>query len=321
MALLAMAFWLPFNTSVTAQTSPPQSWPTRTVRIVVPLAAGGGADVFARLLAHEFQTKYDQPFVIENRPGGNLNIGARACAESPPDGYTLCLLPSDPIVYNQFLYRSLPFNPEKDFEPIANLFFNLEAVVVSAQLKVETIPELVALAKDKPGTLSYGTFSFVASQFMNKLWKKYDVNIVRVPFRSGNEVVNAVLSSTTPIALLGLSNMLSQIRAGEINGLALSANARSPLFPNMPTLQEATGEDYPQTWFGLFAPAGTPKPIIDQVYTDTAQITGDPAFRQKNYADRAIEYGVSTPEQFASFIVRARAEAELIVKESGTQPQ
>ena len=320
-AILAMAFWLAFGATATAQTSPAQSWPTRTVRIVIPLAAGGGGDIFARLLANELQMKYGQPFVVENRPGGALNIGARACAESPPDGYTLCVLPSDPIVFNQFLFRRLPFNPEKDFEPITNLFFNLEALVVNAQFKVKTIPDLVALAKAKPGTLTYGTFSFVAAQFMEKLWKKHDVDIVRVPFRSGNEVVNAIMSGTTPIALLGLSNMLSQIRGGHITGIALSANARSPLFPDMPTLLEATGENYLTTWFGFFAPAGTPRPIIEQVHADIVQITSDPAFRQKNYVERAIEYGVNTPEQFARFIVQARAEAAQLVKESGAQPQ
>ena len=176
LAFLAAAFWLALGATATAQTSqsptsPAQSWPTRTVRIVIPLAAGGGGDVFARLLADELQRKYGQPFVVENRPGGGLNIGARACAEAPPDGYTLCVMSSEPVVYNQFLFRSLPFNPEKDFEPITNLFFNLEALVVNAQLKVKTIPDLVALAKAKPGTLSYGTFSFVLVQFMEKLKK------------------------------------------------------------------------------------------------------------------------------------------------------
>ena len=273
LAILAAAFWLALGATASAQTSPAQSWPTRTVRIVIPLAAGGGGDVFARLLADELQKKYGQPFVVENRPGGGLNIGARACAEAPPDGYTLCVMSSEPVVYNQFLFRSLPFNPEKDFEPITNLFFNLEALVVNAQLKVNTIPDLVALAKAKPGTLSYGTFSFVLVQFMEKLKKTHGIDIVRVPFRSGNEVVNAIMSGTTPVALLGLSNMLSQIRSGHITGIALSANARSPLFPDMPTLLEATGENYPVTWFGLFAPAGTPRPIIDRVHADVVQIT------------------------------------------------
>ncbi|MGZ3309382.1 MAG: Bug family tripartite tricarboxylate transporter substrate binding protein, partial [Xanthobacteraceae bacterium] len=158
-------------------------------------------------------------------------------------------------------------------------------------------------------------------QFMEKLKKTHDIDIVRVPFRSGNEVVNAIMSGTTPVALLGLSNMLSQIRSGHITGIALSANARSPLFPDMPTLKEATGENYPVTWFGLFAPAGTPRPIIERVHADVVEITGDPVFRQKNYVERAIEYGVNTPEAFARFIVQTRAEAAQLAKESGAPLQ
>jgi tripartite-type tricarboxylate transporter receptor subunit TctC len=320
-AVLAIVSWLTFGSTAAAQTSAPQDWPARTVRMLIPLAAGGGGDVFARLLANELQTKYGRPFVVENRPGGGFNIGARACAEAPPDGYTLCVMPSEPILYNQFLFRSIPFNPEKDFEPITNLFFNLEALAVNAQLDVKTVPDMVALAKAKPGTLSYGTFSFVLAQFMEKLKKRQGIDIVRVPFRSGNEVVNAILGGTTPIALLGLSNMVSHIRGGRINGLAISANARSPLFPDMPTLLEATGEKYQVTWFGLFAPAATPRPIVERVHADIVQITGDAAFRQKNYVERAVEYAVNTPEEFARFIVQSRAEAAQLVKESGEQPQ
>jgi tripartite-type tricarboxylate transporter receptor subunit TctC len=296
-----------------------QQWPSRTVRIIIPLAAGGGGDVFTRLLAEELRKSLGQPFVVENRPGGGLNIGARACAEAAPDGYTLCVMSSEPVVYNQFLFKSLPFNPEKDFQPITNLFFNLEALVANSDLKVKTIPELVTLARTKP--LSYGTFSFVLMQFMERLKKKEGIDVVRVPFRSGNEVVNAVMAGTTPVALLGLSNMLSQVRAGYITGIALSANGRSPLFPDMPTLKEASGETYPVTFFGLFAPAGTPRPIVDKVLAEVKRITGDPAFIQKNYIERAIEPAGGSPEEFAKFLADTRKVAGQIAKESGQELQ
>jgi hypothetical protein len=133
-----------------------EQWPTRPVKIIVPLAPGGGGDVFARIIAAEFQKKYGKPFVIENRGGGGQNIGTPACAEAAPDGYTLCQLSSEPAVYNQFLYRSLPFNPEKDFQPIANMFFNNEGLV----------------AKQKSGTLSYATLSFTPSPFHGKSKKE-----------------------------------------------------------------------------------------------------------------------------------------------------
>jgi tripartite-type tricarboxylate transporter receptor subunit TctC len=298
-----------------------QDYPNRPVKIIIPLGAGGGGDVFTRLLAEELQKRWGQPFVVENRTGGALNIGARACAESPPDGYTLCITSSEPIVYNQFLFKNLPFNPEKDFEPIANLFFNPVALVANSSLKVRTIPEMVALAKSKPGTLSYTTFSFPLVHFMEQLKKRTGADIVKVSYRSGNEVVTAILSNSTPIALLGLANMLPQLRSGNITGIAVNANARSPMFPDIPTLAEATGDIYPPAWFGMFAPAGTPKPIIAKVAAEVARITSEPRFRQKNYIDRTIEYAVTTPEEFARFIVKDRKNAERIVKESGQQPQ
>ena len=315
---VAVALCLAWTAAASAQTQP---WPVRPVRIIIPLAAGGGGDIFTRLLAEELQKRLGQPFVVENRPGGGLNIGARACAEAQTDGYTLCVMSSEPVVYNQFLFKSLPFNPEKDFTPIANLFFNLEALVANSKLNVKTIPELVKLAKDKPGTLSYGTFSFVLVQWIEKLKKKEGIDIVRVPFRSGNEVVNAVMGGTTPVALLGLSNMLEQVRSGHITGIALSANSRSPLFPDLPTLKEASGDDYPVTFFGLFAPAGLPRPIVDRVHAEVVKITNEPAFRQKNFVERAIEYGVNTPEEFAQFLVKTRARASEIAKESGQELQ
>ena len=126
-----------------------QEWPVRPVRIIIPLGPGGGGDVFTRLIAEELQKALGQPFVVENRPGGGLNIGTRACAEAAPDGYTLFVLSGEPVVYNQFTFKNLPFNPEKDFEPVANLFINANALAVNASLGVKTIPELVAHARSK----------------------------------------------------------------------------------------------------------------------------------------------------------------------------
>jgi tripartite-type tricarboxylate transporter receptor subunit TctC len=298
-----------------------QDWPTRTVRIIIPLGAGGGGDVFARLLAEELQKNFGQPFVVENRPGGGLNIGTRACAESAPDGYTFCILSGGPVVYNQFAFKSLPFNPEKDLDPVVNLFINANALVVNSGLGVKSIAELVALAKAKPGTLSYGSFSFVLVYFMDKLNKRHGIDIVRVPFRSGNEVVNAVVSGSTPIAFLGLSNMLAQIRSGLITGLALNSTVRSPLFPEIPTLKEATGEDYPPPWFGLFAPAGTPKPIINRMHGAVVEIASRPDWRQRNFVERAVEPAVGPREEFIRFIAENRAVAARIAKESGIEPR
>jgi tripartite-type tricarboxylate transporter receptor subunit TctC len=320
LVIAALAMWIGPAAQVSAQVSA-QDWPARAVRIIIPLGAGGGGDVFARLLAEQLQKRWGQPFVVENRPGGALNIGMRACAEAAPDGYTFCITSSEPIVYNQYLFKTLPYNPETDFEPITNLFFNPIALVANSKLKISTIPELVALSKAKPGTLSYSTFSFPLMHFMAKLNKQTGADIVYVPYRSGNEVVNAVLSGSTPIAVLGLANMLSHLRSGLIAGIAVNANGRSPLFPQIPTLDEASGENFPPAWFGLFAPRGTPKPIIAKLHAEVVSITGDQAFRQKNFFDRTIGYGVNTPEDFAQSIVKDPKVPERIFRGSGQQPQ
>jgi tripartite-type tricarboxylate transporter receptor subunit TctC len=302
-------------------TASAQDWPARPVRIIIPLGPGGGGDVFTRLMAEELQKRFGQPFVVENRPGGGLNIGTRACAEAAPDGYTFCVLSGEPVVYNQFTFKNLPFDPEKDFEPVVSLFINANALVVNSKLGVKTIPDLVALAKSKPGTLSYGTFSFMLAYFMDRLNKTNGIDMVRVPFRSGNEMVNAVMTGTTPIVFLGLSNMIGQVKSGQFTGLALNANARLPLFPDIPTLKEATGEDYPPPWFGLFAPAGTPLAIVDKVHDEVVRLSNMPAWRQRNFIERAVEPSAGPRDEFIKFIADNRAFAARVAKEAGIKPQ
>ncbi len=297
-----------------------QDWPTRPVRIVFPLAAGGGGDVFTRALADELQKAWGQPVLVENRPGGGQNIGARTCAEAAPDGYTICVMSSEPAAYNQFLYKTIPYNPEKDFLPISNLFFNTLALVVNSELKANSLNELIALARTQP--LSYATFSFPLTAFMEKLKKTENIDIVKVPYRGGGEVVNAILGGTTPVALLALSNMVPQIQSGRIRALAVVAKSRSPLFPEVPTLLEARpGEEWPTTWFGLFSPAGVPRPIAVKIAADVERIVNDPAFRQRVYTARAVEPAHERLDDFANFIRNERKIAERLVKESGEQPK
>ena len=306
-------------------TAPPaaaQDYPTRPVRIVFPLAAGGGGDVFTRAIADELQKAWHQPVVVENRPGGAQNIGARACVEATPDGYTICVLSSEPAVYNQFLFKTIPYDPEKDLQPITNLFFNTLAVVVNPETKVKTFGEMVAMAKQQPGKLSYATFSFPATYFMDKLNKTENIDIVKVPYRGGGEVVNALLGNTTPIAVLALSNMVAQLQSGRITPLAVVANDRSPLFPDVPTLEQARpGANFPTTWFGLFTQTAVPRPIADKISADVDRIMADPAFRKRVYTDRAVEPAPERLDVFARFIREERKLAQQMVKESGLEPK
>lgn len=299
-----------------------QDYPTRPVRAIVAVGAGGTGDVFTRVLGEELYRRWGQPIVVENRAGGASNIGARACADAPPDGYTICILPGEPLAYNQFLYKKLTFDPSRDFEPIINLFFNTQALVVNAALKVTTVDELVALSKTKAGTLSYTAPSLPLSLYLEKLKRERGADWVSIPFRGGGDTTNAVLSGSTPIAFLGLQNFISHLQAGTMTGLAVDGAQRSPLFPNIPTLAELGYRgNLTRVYFGLVAPAGTPKAIIDKIREDVARIGNEPAFRQKQFIDRALEPILNTPDEFARFLVEDRAMSERVVREAGLQPQ
>jgi tripartite-type tricarboxylate transporter receptor subunit TctC len=299
-----------------------QDYPTRPVKAIVAVGAGGTGDIFMRVLGEELYKRWGQPIVVENRPGGASNIGARACAEAPPDGYTICIMPGEPLAYNPFLYKKLTFDPTRDFEPIVNLFFNTQALVVNAALKVETVDELVALSKARAGTLSYTAPSLPLALYLEGLKRERGADWVSIPFRGGGETTNAVLSGSTPIAFLGMQNFISHLQAGTMTGLAVDGAERSPLFPKVPTLAELGYRgNLTRVYFGLLAPAGTPRPIIEKIHAEVVRIGNMPAFRQKQFIDRALEPILNTPEEFARFLVADRAMSGRVVKEAGLQPQ
>jgi tripartite-type tricarboxylate transporter receptor subunit TctC len=299
-----------------------QNWPTRPIRVLTTTSPGGISDVFMRALAEKLGPKLGQPLVVENRPGGMQNIGARACQDSAPDGYTICIINADPLIYNQFLIKNMPFDPVHGLEPITNLFDLIHVLVVNSGLKVKTVDELVALSKAKAGTLSYLTPGAPMVLYMETLKRERGADWVRVPFKGGGEAVNAVLSGSTPIALFGEGNVIGQIRAGTMTPLVMLNNIHSPNFPSVPTLKE-TGYDGPPSrgWYGLFAPAGTPRPIIDRIAKETAAIVADPDFAQKQLKDRSLVGATNTPDAFAKQIADDRAVAEQVVKEAGMGPE
>ena len=298
-----------------------QDYPAKPVRIVTVTSAGGTSDIFIRALADEMRKSLGQPIVIENRPGGAFNIGARACAESPPDGYTICILPGEPLVFSQFLYKSLAFDPAA-FVPITQLFTIVQALVASKQLNVRTFDELIALSKAKPGTLSYSTGSVPFGVFFERIKKETGADIVKVPFRGGGDAVNGLLSGSTPVGFLGLANMRSQMEAGLVIGLMVDSSKRSPLFPDVPTIPEASRRSFASnSYFGLVAPPGTPKPLVVKLQAEIARIAAQPDFRRRHFIERGLEPVTSTPDEFARFIANDRALAAQIVKEAGLQPQ
>ena len=317
-----MKILLTFALIALATPAQAQDYPTRPIKAVTTTSAGGISDIFMRALGDELLKRWGQPIVVENRPGGMQNVGARACTEAPPDGYTICILNAEPIAYNQFLLKSMPFDPEKGLQPVTNLYHLIQTLVVNAQLKVKTIDELIALSKAKPGTLNYLTASVPLALYMETLKKEKGADWVRVPFKGGGEAVNAVLSGSTPIALIGEGNVIGQIRAGTMTPLVMVNNIKSPNFPQVPTLAE-TGYSGPpsRSWYGLFTPAGTPRAIVDKLAKEVASIVADPAFRERHLSARSLVPAINTPEQFAADIKKDRAQAQEVVKASGLEPQ
>lgn len=299
-----------------------QDYPTRTIRVFTTTSAGGISDIFMRALGDELSKRWGQPLVIENRPGGMQNVGARACQDAQPDGYTICIINADPVIYNQFLLKNMPFDPENGLQPITNLFHLIQTLVVSSELKVKTIDELIALSKAKPDTLSYLTASPALALYMETLKKDRGADWVRVPFKGGGEAVNAILSGSTPIALIGEGNVIGHLRAGTMNELVMVNNLKSPIYPDVPTMAETGYKGSPsQTWYGLFAPPGTPRPMIDRINRDVAAVMSDPAFREKHLTSRSLVPALNTPEEFAAEIKRDRAGAKQVVQDAGLQPQ
>jgi tripartite-type tricarboxylate transporter receptor subunit TctC len=293
----------------------------KPIRVIVATGVGGTADVFMRVLGEEYHRRFGRPFVVENRTGGGMNIGGRACAEAPNDGATICNLPNATLTYNQWLYRKLPYDPER-FEPITNPFFNTQLLVVSAALGVKSLDELAALSKAKPGTLSYAVPSEPLSVFMDWWRTTRGADLVRVPFKGGGDSVNGMLSGVTPVAFFGIGNWLPHIAAGTVRPLAVDGDQRSPLVPDVPTIRElGYGADMTRTYFGVVAPPGTPQPAIARLYEQIAAIGRDPEFRRKRLVEMGLEPAFDTPDAFARYLKEDRVRAGRVVKAAGLTQQ
>jgi tripartite-type tricarboxylate transporter receptor subunit TctC len=296
-------------------------YPSRPIHVLTTSSAGGISDIFMRVLGEELNKRLGQPLIIENRPGGSGNIASRACQDAQPDGYTICIINADPMIYNQYLFKSLSFDPDK-LSPIINLFHLIQVLVINSDLKAKTVDELIAVSKQKPGTLSYLSASIPCVVYMDSLKHEKGADWVRVPFKGGGEATNAILGGSTPIGLLGLGNVMSQITAGKMTALALVNNIRTPLLPNVPTLEDLGYKGAPsQTWYGLFAPPGTPKAIIDRIAAEVTRVFADKDFVEKYVISRGQVPAINTPEQFAAQLKADRAAAQEVVKASGMQPQ
>jgi len=286
-----------------------KDFPNRAIHIVVPFPAGGPADVAARLLAQRMNEDWGQPVIVENRPGGNTVIGAQYVAKAAPNGYTLLMAIDSTLVMNPYLYKSLPYDPFSDFEPITTTTKTVSVLAVSGANGPKSVQELIAKAKAAPGKLNYGAGTITAQLMGYRFHKAAGLDIVYVPFKGTPETVNGLLTGSVDVIYAANVTVNPLVESGKVRALA-KLDRRSPTsMANIPTLADAAGlpnlEDM-SVWLGLVAPKGTPKPIIDKLQQKVAQILADPAMREKS--ERTGAYPMtSTPQEFAVFL---RQEAE-----------
>ena len=296
-----------------------KDYPNRAIHIVVPFPAGGPADVAARLLAQRMNEDWGQPVIVDNRPGGNTVIGAHQVAKAVPDGYTLLMAIDSTLVMNQYLYKSLPYDPINDFAPITTTTKTVSVLAVSGETGPKSVTELIAKAKAAPGTLNYGAGTITAQLMGYRFHKAAGLDIVYVPFKGTPETVNGLLTGSVQIIYAANVTVNPLIESGKVRALAKLDRRTAGSMENIPALADAAGlpdlEDM-SVWLGLVAPKGTPKPIIDKLQQKVAQIMADPAMREKSERTGASPF-TSTPEAFAQFI---RQEAERwapVLKETG----
>lgn len=295
-----------------------QSYPTKPVRMVVGFTAGGPTDALARLFAQRLGGLLGQQVVVENRGGADGIIGADAVAKSAPDGYTLFFASSGHAI-NASLYRTVPYRTLEDFAPVTRIGESPNVVAVPPSLPVQNLRELIALAKAKPGALNYGATSsptFLATELMTSM---ADIKITRIPFKGAAPAMQALMAGDVQLVLSGIGTMLPQVRAGRLKGLAVTSAARSPLAPEIPTVTESGLPGYvATTWYGLLAPAGTPRPVIDRLSKESGTLLADPAFKTQ-LAPQGVVLTPTTPEEFGAFLREEVAKWAKVVQDTGAK--
>jgi tripartite-type tricarboxylate transporter receptor subunit TctC len=298
-----------------------QNYPSRPIRAIASQGPGGLSDLFMRALGDQLGPALGTSIVVEDRTGAEGTIGAKACADAAPDGYTICILPGEAVVINPIIQQNADFDPAKSLVPVAKPYYLTQIFAVNASLGIKSFAELAALAKSKPGTLNYTAASLSKVAFMEEFNKKNGTDIVRVPFKGGGDAVNSMLNGTTQIAIFGIGNLISFIRDGKITGLAIDGDSRSPLAPEIPTFKEAGYKDHiSATFFGIFAPAGTPKPVVDKLNAAIVAVESKPDFQERFLTSRGLTPVLESAEQFAKELPADRAEGLAVVKASGLYP-
>lgn len=281
------------------------SYPDKAVRIVVPYSAGGITDILARALAQKLSEAWGQPFIVENKPAGGGLVGVEYVAKSPPDGYTLLVSADATFVFDPYTHSKLPYDPINDFAPITGLGISPQALVVHPSVPVKTFADLIALGRQKPGALNYGTFGIGTSGHLNivLIERTTGAKFTAVHYHGAAPAIVDLLGGHIQMMIVSIGLVAQGWQAGQLKVLGFGSTERIARFPNVPTLAESGLPGYQAgSWYGLVAPKGTPPDVVEKLNAETQKIFGDPEFRKK-FLDPNFIYSIaSSPEQFAARI-------------------
>ena len=295
------------------------TYPAKAIRYVVPFPAGGPLDIVARALGQELNKSWNQPIIIDNRPGAGGNIGADLVAKAPADGYTILMGAVSTHAINVTLYSKLPYDPVRDFAPITLITSVPNVLVVHPSVPAISVKELIALAKAKPGQINFASGSTgSAGHLAGELFKTMaGVNMVHIPYKGAAPAVVDLLGGHVSLMFDNMSSALPNIKSGRVRALAVTTLQRSPLLPQLPTISEAglRGFDI-STWFGIFAPAGTPPDIVARLNTETVRILNTREMKERLLALGAEPAG-NKPDEFAAFVRLEIQKYARVVKASG----
>jgi tripartite-type tricarboxylate transporter receptor subunit TctC len=296
-----------------------QGWPTKPVHILVSSGAGGTADILARMIGERLAPRLGQPVIVENRPGAGGHLGAGLVARAQPDGYTLLMSGSPTHSVGPHLFKRLNYEPMRDVPPVAMVAIAPNLLVTNSSLPVKSLADLVALAREKPGQLTYssagnGTSGHLAAELLKSTAK---LDMRHVPYKSGPEAVTGVLSGDVDFIFFTVPAVLPQVEAGKLRALAITSAARSALVPDVPTVAEAGYPGFEVLgWYALFAPRETPKPVVAKLSADIEKIVGSPDIR-----DKMLQLGAEprylSPEQVAAFVAVESPKWGQLIRESG----
>jgi len=295
-----------------------QTFPARPVKIVVPFAVGGSADVYARFVGAKLQDALGQPFVIENRPGGGAVVGTDAVAKSPADGYTILMM-SNTHTVNETLIPKKPYDLMRDLAPITGVNYQDLLLVVGADVKASNLREFIALAKAQPGKLNYASSGPGTPYHMAGELFKYmaGVDIVHIPHKGSDQARAAVLGGQVDMMFDAISTIVSHTRSGKLKALATTGKTRSAVTPDVPTAAEAGVPGYEATiWLGLMAPAGTPMPILEKLNLETNKVINAPEVKENWLKQGAVPMGMPV-DQFGRFLREDAQKWAKLVKDTG----